>query len=113
MRMARVRYDREMCYSHLMNRVAGEAGFYPFGDVEKERLFQLSVQVAQFYSLDLLSFVCMGNHWHAVCAAPAEPPSRDEVIANWRAAKGKLAIEPNWCDKEPVPWVLPGLKSPK
>ena len=102
MRMARVRYDRERCYYHLMNRVAGEAGFYPFGDVEKERLCQLSVQVAQFYSLDLLSFVCMGNHWHAVCAAPAEPPSRDEVIANWRAAKGKLGIEPNWDDAEVV-----------
>ena len=44
MRMARVRYDRERCYHHLTNRVAGEAGFYPFGDVEKERLCQLSVQ---------------------------------------------------------------------
>jgi len=31
MRMARVRYDREMCYYHLMNRVAGEPGYYPFG----------------------------------------------------------------------------------
>jgi len=102
MRMARIRYDREMCYYHLMNRVAGEAGYFPFGDVEKEKLFQLSVQVARFYSLDLLSFVCMGNHWHAVCAAPAEPPSRDEVIANWQAAKGKLAIEPNWDDAETV-----------
>ena len=47
MRMARVRYDREMCYYHLMNRVAEEAGFYPFGDAEKERLFQLSVQVSR------------------------------------------------------------------
>ena len=76
--------------------------FAPAGDVEKEKLFQLSVQVARFYSLDLLSFVCMSNHWHAVCAAPAEPPARDEVIANWRAAKGKLAIEPNWDDAETV-----------
>jgi hypothetical protein len=29
MRTARVRYDREMCYYHLMNRVAGEVGYYP------------------------------------------------------------------------------------
>jgi hypothetical protein len=41
MRMARIRYDREMCYYHLMNRVAGEPGYYPFGDVEKEKLFRL------------------------------------------------------------------------
>ena len=55
MRGARVRYDREMCYYHLMNRVAGEPDYFPFGDVEKERFFQLVQQVSVFYSLELLS----------------------------------------------------------
>jgi len=72
--MARIRYDREMCYYHLMSRVAGERGYFPFGDVEKEKLFRLAVGLARFYSLDLLSVVVMGNHYHIVCAAPAEPP---------------------------------------
>lgn len=74
MRMARIRYDLEMCYYHLMNRVAGEPGYFPFGDVEKEKLFRLAVDLSRFYSLDLLSVVVMGNHYHIVCAAPAEPP---------------------------------------
>ena len=57
MRMARIRYDREMCYYHLMNRVADEPGYFPFGDVEKEKLFRLAVDLSRFYALDLLSVV--------------------------------------------------------
>ena len=81
MRVARVRYDREMCYYHLMNRVAGEPGYYPFGDVEKEKLFGLATGLARFYALDLLSLVVMGNHYRLVCAVPPELPSREEVVA--------------------------------
>ena len=102
MRMARVRYDREMSYYHLMNRIAGEAGHYPFGPVEKEKLFQLAMEVSRFHSLDLLSVAIMGNHWHVVCAAPADPPSREEVMANWRAGRGPDTPEPNWEDPETV-----------
>ena len=67
MRGSRLRYDKERCYYHLMNRVAGEPGVYPFGDAEKEKLFQLAVDLSRFYSIELLSFVAMGNHWHAIC----------------------------------------------
>ena len=98
MRVARVRYDREMCYYHLMNRVAGEAGFHPFGDVEKEKLFRSALELSRFYSLDLLSLVCMGNHYHIVCAAPAMAPRKREVMANWRAFHGRKPVEPNWDD---------------
>jgi len=49
----RPRYDREMCDYHLMNRVAGEPGEYPLGDVEKEKLLQLALELSRFYSLDL------------------------------------------------------------
>jgi REP element-mobilizing transposase RayT len=91
-----------MCYYHLMNRVAGEPGYFPFGDVEKEKLFRLAVDLSRFYSLDLLSVVVMGNHYHMVCAAPAEAPSRDQVTANWRAFHGKQPFEPNWDDPETV-----------
>jgi len=68
MRAARIRYDREMCYYHLLNRVAGEPDYFPFGDMEKERFFQLVQQVSGFYSLELLSVVVMSNHY--LCGAP-------------------------------------------
>jgi REP element-mobilizing transposase RayT len=65
-------------------------------------LFQLAAEVARFHSLDLLSVVIMGNHWHIVCAAPAEPPTREEVMANWRASRDACLLEPNWDDPEVV-----------
>ena len=102
MRGSRLRYDKERCYYHLMNRVAGEPGVYPFGDLEKERLFRLAVELSRFYSLDLLSVVVLGNHWHIVCSAPAEAPGKEQVIANWRAYKGTQPVEPNWDDEATV-----------
>jgi len=104
MRCPRIRYDREDCYYHLMNRIAGEPGQYPFGPVEKETFFRLALDLSRFYSLDLLSVVILGNHYHIVCSAPAESPGKEEVIANWRAFRGAApkVIEPNWEDEAVV-----------
>ena len=96
MRGPRVRYDKEMSYYHLMNRVAGEVGHYPFGDIEKEKLFQIITAVARFHSIEVMSVCVMGSHWHLVCAAPADPPSREEVMANWRATRAPDIPEPDW-----------------
>ena len=98
MRCRRIRYDREDCYYHLMNRIAGEPGEFPFGKVEKETFLRLAVDLTRFYSLDLLSVVVMGNHYHIVCSAPAEAPGKHEVIANWRAFRGSgpTVLEPDW-----------------
>ncbi|MBT3374452.1 MAG: hypothetical protein HN742_19085 [Lentisphaerae bacterium] len=102
MRGARIRYDRERCYYHLMNRVAGEPDYLPFGDVEKEHFLQLVQQVSTFYSLDVLSVVAMSNHYHIVCAAPADMPCEEEVQARWRAYYGDKHAEPNWSDKSVI-----------
>ena len=75
MRSARIRYDRELCYYHLLNRVAGERNFFPFGDVEKEQFFRLVLELSRLYAVELLSLVVMSNHYHIVCAAPAEAPA--------------------------------------
>ena len=113
MRTARLRYDREVCYYHLLNRVAGEPDYFPFGDVEKEKLIRLVADVSRFYTIELLSVVVMSNHYHIVCAAPAELPSTSEVMEHWRAyygppasgagtggdrTDGTVRAEPNWDD---------------
>ena len=117
MRTARLRYDREVCYYHLLNRVAGDAEYFPFGDVEKEQFIRLVSDVSRFYTIELLSVVAMSNHYHIVCAAPAELPSKSEVIEHWRAyygvasdgagkardrTDGKVRAEPNWDDPAAV-----------
>ena len=52
MRTARIRLDHWVpAYYHCMGRVAGEPGYLPFDDVEKEKLFslleRLTVSVSQ------------------------------------------------------------------
>jgi len=99
MRTARFRYDRELCYYHLLNRIAGKPEYLPFGDVEKEHFFGLVEKLTQLYTVEILAVVVMSNHYHIVCAAPAEPPSRDEIIHRWRTYYGnKQRLEPNWDD---------------
>ena len=116
MRTARLRYDREVCYYHLLNRVAGDAEYFPFGDVEKEQFIRLVSDVSRFYTIELLSVVTMSNHYHIVCAAPAELPSKAEVMGHWRAyygdgsdvsgpagaGGGRARAEPNWDDPAAV-----------
>ena len=98
MRASRLRYDRELCYYHLMNRVSGQPDYLPFGDLERERFLQLVQEAATFYSLELLSVVVVSNHYHIVCAAPAGISSLKEIQARWRAHYGSKRGEPNWSD---------------
>ena len=102
MRMARLRYDRELCYYHLLNRVAGTRSFLPFGDVEKEQFFRLALELSTLYCLDLISVVVMSNHYHIVCAAPADAPGKEEIRRRWQAYYGEDRVEPNWEDPEVV-----------
>ena len=102
MRMARLRYDRELCCYHLLNRVAGTRSFLPFGDVEKEQFFRLALELSTLYCLDLISVVVMSNHYHIVCAAPADAPGKEEIRRRWQAYYGEDRVEPNWEDPEVV-----------
>ena len=95
MRAARIRLDRwEPTYYHCVSRVVGEPGYLPFGDVEKEKLFTLLESLAVFYSVEVIGFTVMSNHFHLVCAARPEPPPMDEVRRRWRLFHGPDAVEP-------------------
>ena len=102
MRTARMRYDKGLCYYHLLNRVAGEPHFLPFGELEKEQFFRLALRLSRLYCIELISVVVMSNHFHIVCATPAEKPGVDEIRRRWKAFYGKRGIEPNWDDPEVV-----------
>jgi putative transposase len=95
---ARIRTDRCDCLLHCYNRVAGWKDDYLFGEVEKERMFQLAQWLQKFYSVDIISFVCMSNHWHAIICTHPELPNREEVKRRFRAFYTDDRIEPNWND---------------
>ncbi len=96
MRVARPRYDKASCYYHVFNRVAGESGWHPFGEVEREMMFRIMRQLNELYVLEIVSFVVMGNHFHAVLRAPAELPSPTEVARRFEAYYGGARPAPDW-----------------
>ena len=63
MRKARQKVKDEGCYYHLMSRVSGCPGDYPFGDVEKEQAFKILEDLAKLYFLEVISFCCMEINW--------------------------------------------------
>ena len=85
----------------FLNRVAGEPGYLPFGDVEKEYLFSLAQRLTTFYTVEVLCLVVLGNHWHMVCSAPSECPSAEEISRRFRAYYGDTRFEPDW-QSDPV-----------
>lgn len=102
MRSPRIRNDREQCFYHCFNRAAGWRGDSLFGALEKEKLFSLAVWLQKFYAIEVISFVCMSNHWHAlVCTYPGKP-DRSEVEHRFRNFYGETRIPPNWDDPNVV-----------
>jgi len=57
-------------YHHCYNRVAGEAGYFPFGDAEKEYFVKLLKELTGFYVVEVMAFQVMSNHFHVICRAP-------------------------------------------
>ena len=102
MRGARIRNDREECFLHCFNRVAGWKGDEYFGDVDKEHLFRLAEWLQKFYTIEVISFVCMANHWHALVCTYPDLPGREEVERRYRAFYGKRRHAPNWDDPDVV-----------
>lgn len=70
-------------YYHLMNRVAGEEGEYPFGDVEKATFVNLLKEAVNYFTVEILAYQVMGNHWHMVCYAPADVLSPAAVAVRY------------------------------
>ena len=72
-------------YYHLVNRIAGRPGEFPFGDLEKEQFIILMKRLAAYYTLEPLVWQVMGNHFHIVAFAPANAPSPEEAARRYRA----------------------------
>lgn len=87
--------DPHGTYYHLVNRIAGLPGEFPFGDVEKEMFIRLIKKLAGFYTLDVLAWQVMGNHFHIIVFSPAESPSSEEAARRFEAYhNGKKVLDP-------------------
>ena len=82
-RTRRIKPNDVGVYYHLMNRVAGEPGEYPFGDAEKEMLVRLLKEACCLFTVEPLGYQVMGSHWHVVCHAPAEVLAPEATAARY------------------------------
>ena len=76
-------------YYHVTNCVAGFKEDRPFGDIEKAYFYKLLNQMREFYTIDVLSSVCMSNHFHLVIFAPRENPSHEVVVKRYKKYRGQ------------------------
>jgi REP element-mobilizing transposase RayT len=79
-------------YYHLINRIAGQPDDLPFGNQEKEKLLRIIHGLCQLYVIQPLSCVVMGNHFHLIVYAPADPPTPEEAARRFYAYYGDKQI---------------------
>jgi hypothetical protein len=67
---------------HVYNRTVGSTGEYPFGDMEEAEFQRRIREMGEYYAIDVLATVVMGNHYHdhAILYIPADPVSEEETL---------------------------------
>ena len=102
MRYARLKPVGIKTFTHVYNRTVGSAGEFVFGNLEKEEFVRRLMRLSRFYVIHIISYQCMGNHFHALLHIPADPPSNDEAARRYKQHYGgKRTIDPesSACDE--------------
>jgi REP element-mobilizing transposase RayT len=95
MRQARLKPDYQDTWHHCYNRTVGTRSDRPFGDAEKEMFVRLLKRLAAFYSVRVVSYTFMSNHFHIILQAPLEAPSEEDASVRYAAFhRGKREIRP-------------------
>ena len=103
MRIARIKYRGGGAFYHVMNRTAGTHQDRPFGPVEQEMFVKLLHKVQRFYTVEVVSYTVMSNHWHAVIHVPCALPSEEEAVRRYNSYyEGKRQIDAEVPDIEEI-----------
>lgn len=96
MRNARITFDFQDTWHHCFNRIAGTSLDLPFHDAEKEQFVRLIKRVSLLYTVRVVSYQVMSNHFHLLVQAPADKPTEEETCRRYSSFHGgKRTIEPN------------------
>jgi len=96
MRQARIKIDHEPTWYHCYNRISGTRLDRPFSDVEKEQFVRILRRVSRLYTVKVVAYQVMSNHFHLLLHAPAEQPDAEEMCRRYKAFHyGKRILDPD------------------
>jgi len=70
MRQPRIKPAAEDTFHHCFNRIAGQPGYWPFGRVEKQQFIDIVRRLSRLYTVKVLAYQLMGNHYHLLLETP-------------------------------------------
>ena len=85
MRHARLNPASQDTWHHCFNRSAGNRDDRPFDDADKEQFVRILTRVARLYTVRIVAYQVMSNHFHLLLQAPADPPSEEETARRFAA----------------------------
>jgi REP element-mobilizing transposase RayT len=96
MRQSRMKADYQDSWYHCYNRIAGTSRDLPFRNAEKEQFVRFLHRVCLLYTIRVVAYQVMSNHFHLLVHAPVEVPSPEETCRRYKAFhRGKRTIEPD------------------
>lgn len=96
MRQPRIRRDSADTWHHCYNRCVGTALDRPLDDAEKEKFVRILQRVSILYTVRVVSYQVMSNHFHILLQAPVELSDPEEICLRYNAFhNGERTIEPN------------------
>ncbi|MCJ8330918.1 MAG: transposase [Lentisphaeria bacterium] len=114
MRQPRIKIQLRGSYYHVMNRITGDPEEYPFTDADKEFFINLMGKLASFYTVDIISYCIMGNHFHIIFHIPGEILSRPATVERYNTyyeENDKVADLNYHGDVETSEWMLAKIDS--
>ena len=96
MRSYRIKLDHQSTWYHCYNRVAGTRLDRPFDEADREKFVQLLHRVATLYTVQVIAYQVMSNHFHLLVMAPQREPGADEMCRRYHAFHyGKKELNPD------------------
>ena len=95
MRQPRIKLENQPAWYQCYNRVAGTSHDRPFGDVEKEQFVRILHRVCELYTVEVVAYQVMSNHYHLLVHAAADVPDAEETCRRYKAFyHGKRTLKP-------------------
>jgi len=95
MRQARIKVEGQDTWYHCYNHAVGFQEDRPFGAVEKEKFIRILKRVSTLYSIRIVAYQVMSNHFHILLQAPKETPSQEDMCRRFAAFhNGKRTLLP-------------------